>query len=478
VYERVANFIREHNLFVRDIPVVVGVSGGADSVCLLDCLVHLGYSLVVAHLDHQLRPESAAEASFVRQISETYDLPFASQTLQLGADGEAAGSLEERARLARYQFLLTVAIENNAQGVAVGHTVDDQIETVLMHLMRGAGPEGLSGMEPRTRFSDWAGIDSKKPMDLMRPLLVLTRADTEQHCDRIGVKPVEDASNLDNTFFRNRIRNELLPLLETYNPGIRSVLQRLSEVMQEQVNFNDAAVEEAWPDIVLEQGEGGMILDVAAMRGLHPFLQRLLVRRLLEDLAPELRDISHAATLRGVAWFENEGRQASMILPGGVTLERYGEDALLRYPDGTVEFPAYPQLENAQDIQLDPPCIIPLAAGWSLAAEFTQSSSEVAEHCLEDPTHREAVFPAQIAKEGLFLRPRKPGDRMRLPAVEGRTKISDLMINRKIPVQTRELWPIIATKSEVLWVPYLQRSVLHQIDLEEQDFLRLSILSP
>jgi tRNA(Ile)-lysidine synthase len=478
VYQRVAKFIREHKLFVQDLPIIVGVSGGADSLCLLDCLSQLGYSLVVAHLDHQLRPESADEVVLVREVSERYGVPFTSSSISLAEGDEAAGSLEERARLARYQYLLDVALVNEAQGVAVGHTLDDQVETVLMHFLRGAGPDGLSGMRSKTRFSDWVGIQSPRSMDLMRPLLALTHKETRQHCAGIGIDPIEDPSNLDDTFFRNRIRNELLPDLETYNPGIREVVSRLSEVMQEQVKFNDAELEAAWPKIVLEQAEAGIILDQAAILDLHPFLRRLLLRRAMAILAPQLRDISHAATLRAEAWFDDQDRPASLILPGGLSLERYADDALLRYPGRTIEFPRYPLLNDLKAVQLDVPCVLSLASGWSLVVDYSQYSSEAVQACLKDRSHRSAVFPAQISKEALILRPRRPGDRIQLPGVEGRTKISDLMINHKVPVQVRRLWPLVATQNEVLWVPFVQRSSMQLVYPEDTDVIIMGVQSP
>ncbi len=256
--------------------VVVACSGGADSLALLLALHALcgragaaipAVRLHVAHLDHGLRgAASAADAAFVAEWCAAAGIPF---TLGLVSDNERAGwrgSVEAAARTARYRFLRAVAAEVGADRIALGHTLDDQAETVLLHLLRGSGLDGLTGMRPLSG-------------DIIRPLLGLRRAATEAYCAERSVTPRDDPSNADPRFTRNRIRHELLPLLETYQPEIRPTLARNAEVMAHDADYLNAAAEAAWATTVHATAAEAVTLDRAALRRLHPAIRARVLRR-------------------------------------------------------------------------------------------------------------------------------------------------------------------------------------------------------
>ena len=233
VQRMVADALQSAPVFEMGAPLVVGVSGGADSLCLLHALhalralaPELGLRLHVAHLDHGLRATSAADAAWVRALCVAWELPCTLDRCDVRALAEREGrSLEDAARQARYRFLAQVARQVGARAVAVGHTADDQAETVLLHLIRGTGLEGLAGMAPDAAWPlpDEQGTDGLR---LLRPLLALTRADTEAYCAAVGLTPRQDESNRDLAYARNRVRLELLPLLRELNPGITATLGR------------------------------------------------------------------------------------------------------------------------------------------------------------------------------------------------------------------------------------------------------------
>jgi len=154
----VADFIARFDLLDAKQKVIVGVSGGTDSLCLLDCLHRLGYPLVLAHLDHQLRSDSDTDADFCRRMAERYGIPVAVEAADVRGFADGGHSLEEAARLLRYRFLVRMAEDFNTNMIATGHTADDQVETILMHFMRGAGPSGLRGMLPATVLDDWVDV--------------------------------------------------------------------------------------------------------------------------------------------------------------------------------------------------------------------------------------------------------------------------------------------------------------------------------
>ena len=458
MYEIISQTIQRYDLLSLDAPVVVGVSGGADSLCLLDGLSKLGYQIVVAHLDHQLRPESSLEVEFVRSVSDHYSVPFETEAVDVGQRAEKGGSLEEVARLARYNFLARVADDHDAPCVAVGHTADDQVETVIMHLLRGSGAAGLRGMLPKTCFTAWTGIESSKTLNVVRPLLELSRRDTLKHCQRQGLQPLEDPSNTDSVFYRNRIRLELLPLLESYNPGIQRVITRLSELMREQDDFNHIQLNSVWPLVISEAGSSAFLIDIEAFGKVHPFLQRTILREGISLLAPALRDISFEATVRAVDWMTQRIEIEPLALPGGLSLEMCGEQALLRKVGEPIELTDYPQLMSEVELRLNIPGEVLLEGGWRITAHPAPNNNGARAHWYADRNHQIAVLDAGRLSSELEVRVRKPGDRIQLPNVGGRTKIADLMTNRKIIRQLRARWPLVLMGDSIIWVPGIQRS--------------------
>ncbi|MGD9093773.1 MAG: tRNA lysidine(34) synthetase TilS, partial [Anaerolineales bacterium] len=218
--DKVARVLSDKCYLNPDKLVLAGISGGPDSLCLFDLLQRLGYQVVVAHLNHHLRPESAAEAEVVQSLSEAagYKVVIGVSEVKQYAE-EHALSVEEAGRLLRYQFLFEKGREFGAHAVAVGHNADDQAETVLMHILRGSGLSGLRGMSYYSLPNPWSDR-----IPLVRPLLCVWREEIIVYLRERDIKPIIDASNLDTAYARNRLRHELIPTLETYNPAIRKAL--------------------------------------------------------------------------------------------------------------------------------------------------------------------------------------------------------------------------------------------------------------
>ncbi|OGO31766.1 MAG: tRNA lysidine(34) synthetase TilS, partial [Chloroflexi bacterium RBG_16_56_11] len=239
--QRVLRFIREHGLVPGGEKLLVAVSGGPDSVCLLHILAglrkELGMELHVAHLNHRLRgAASGADATYVTGLARRLRIPATVASRDVKAYRSRHHlSLEEAAREVRYAFLGEVADAIGAARVAVGHTADDHVETVLMHLIRGSGTRGLRGLLPRVRWPA-AGHD----LTVIRPLLELTRAETAAYCRRYRLRPRADASNLAPEPFRNRIRHHLLPELRKYNPRVAEALMRTARLAADDFDFIDS----------------------------------------------------------------------------------------------------------------------------------------------------------------------------------------------------------------------------------------------
>mgnify|MGYP001155039205 CR=1 FL=1 len=280
------------------LPILVGVSGGPDSLCLLDLLHILGYPVVAAHVDHSLRPSSAQDAAFVKDLAAQRQMLFTSARLDIGAYArEAHLSIEEAARKARYGFLFEQAGLYQAQAVAVAHTADDQVETVLMHLLRGAGLGGLKGMLYRAPGSEW-GSD----LLLVRPMLSTWRTEVLDYCEERGLHPRMDESNLDTTYFRNRLRLELLPTLESYNPRIKQVLWRTAQSLAGDHGVVEEALSQAKKTCHQQNRANYVSFQVEEFPLLPVGQQRSLLRGAIAHLLPDLRDIDFNAIERGLAF--------------------------------------------------------------------------------------------------------------------------------------------------------------------------------
>jgi tRNA(Ile)-lysidine synthase len=276
-------------------PLIVAVSGGADSVCLCDALAalrdDLALSLTVAHLDHGLRGDASRDdAAYVQRLSESLGLPCLAERADVAALArERRLSIEAAARQARYAFLARAARAAGAARIALAHHADDQAETVLLRLLRGTGIAGLRGMQAR------APHPAAPDLTLIRPLLHLTRADTERYCAARGLTWRADATNDETDALRNRIRHELLPLLARYNPGIRKVLARLADTAAEDLEMIDYATREACARVAQAEAGEWPAFDRAAWRALPAPLQRGVLREAARQAAGDTTDLAFAA---------------------------------------------------------------------------------------------------------------------------------------------------------------------------------------
>jgi tRNA(Ile)-lysidine synthase len=291
------------------LPVLVGVSGGPDSLCLLDSLVRLDFKVVAAHFDHQLRETSAQDAHSVQVFASSLGIPFVAASGDVAGTARAARlSIETAARQLRYRFLFAQAYQHGAQAVAVGHNADDQVETVLMHLLRGAGLAGLSGMPYRAHLPIWS-----QTIPLVRPLLHIWREEILDYCQERGLRPVMDASNQDLAFSRNRLRHELIPFLETYNPRVRTALWRMSQSLAGDETVVQQAVQTAWEACQPEVQNSTVQLRLAAFRTMPAGLQRGVLRRAVEVLQSTPLDLDYAAVQRGLEFLQSPTQTARLI---------------------------------------------------------------------------------------------------------------------------------------------------------------------
>ncbi len=454
VCDRVGAAIREHGLLRRGQRVVAAVSGGADSLCLLDCLHRLGYPIVVAHLNHKLRAGSEADAEFVLHLAQHNGLSavMASEDVRAQAHGL---SLEAAARRARYRFLARVAREHRIRVIATGHTADDQAETVLLHLLRGAGPTGLRGIQPSTALDAWSEIPGGSPLTLVRPLLEISREETRAHCAFHGLEPRQDPTNEDPAFLRNRIRLQLLPELETYNPGVRKVLSRTAQVMREHAEWIEGQVGDAWPAVVRRAGNDALAFRLGPFGRLPRALRGEVVRRALVVLRPEGRDFGLEDVDRFLGALAGRGpRRVSLGL--GLEVERFGEEAFLHGEGAELAFPRYPQMPTLAARRIHWPSTIRLANGWRLVIEEKRLTPGIRRAVIDHPDPNSAAFDRAALAETLWLRPPRPGDRLHPLGMQGTAKITQIFSDRHVPKPARARWPVLVAGESPLWVAGLR----------------------
>jgi tRNA(Ile)-lysidine synthase len=460
VHESIAAFIEDRRLLPAGANVVVGVSGGPDSVCLLHSLHSLGYRVAAAHLDHSLRRGSWRDAEFVLRLASSLGIASVVERLPKSALPMRGLTLEEGARVLRYGFLARVASEYRAAFVAVGHTADDQVETILMHFLRGAGPHGLRGMLPATPMEDVLG-GTPGHITLVRPLLSLDHAATEAYCRQLGIRPRRDPTNETSTFFRNRLRHRLLPELEKYNPRIREALLRLGEVMQVEVAHLENQVRLQIPKTIVERSPGVWAILREAFLGQPQAIQAELLREAAHRARPEARDFGYEAVRRALRWMHG----AKLIDEGG--------EVLIRRIGASVSYPDHPQLTRIQARRLRPPFRLELAEGWSMVGRMRLKTEARPER--QDPAL--VWFDAGCVEGKLTVHPPLPGARVLLSARE-EGKVSDLMINRHIPRGARARWPVVSDEAGILWIAGLRRAARAPVGRTTRKILELRLVRP
>ena len=325
--------MRAHRLLARGDRVVIAVSGGADSVTLLHALATfrsgMKLTLHIAHLDHALRFESAEDARFVAQLGTQLGIPTTVERQDVGrACKQHQWSLEEGARRIRYEFLSRVASTQRADRVALAHTADDQAETVLMRLVRGTGLLGLGAIPVVRPLRE--GKEMTRAM-IIRPLLEVWRSEILASLHKEKIPYREDASNMDARFLRNRIRQELLPLLERgYNPHIKRSLTQLAEQSRWDYAFLQHAAQRQWKRVAKISAPAHVSVSIVLLRRQPKAIQRQLIRQAVEFVQGHLRRFEFKHWLEVERLMTDDPPGAQVDLPGGLRLTRSRERLICR----------------------------------------------------------------------------------------------------------------------------------------------------
>ncbi len=436
--------------------IVVACSGGPDSLALLHifngfCLEY-NISVFAAHLDHMFRGlESAAEADFVVDFCQQHGIPCFHTAIDVPKFIKESGlSGSDAARVVRYQYLQSVTEKLGGAKIATGHHRDDQAETVLLHILRGAGSVGIRGIQPINH-------------NIIRPLLSVTRAEITAYCETYHLEPRFDSSNLKTNYLRNRIRIDLLPELEKkFNVAIKDALCRSATIVGDEHDFIQTTANEIWSEVTAEQSEG-IVMIAAKIKSIHIAVKREIIRMAIEKTQGSLVGISfdHVETVLELL---SNGTVGSVVqLPAGlVACKSYDGLYISRHT------PVPPQIHYAGQELAVPGITMITELGISLTTEIIEQVNCTAQPCV-------GIFDWLALSTPLFVRIRRDGDRFQPLGFTGTKKLKKFFIDLKVPRQVRDSTPIICDRNDIIWVAGYRQSEVGKITDDTKKILKITI---
>lgn len=424
--KKINKAINEYNLIEKGEKIIVGVSGGIDSMVLLFALHKLGYDVIAAHFNHSLRgAESDGDEAFVLDFAQRYGIPVFSETMDIGrlSRGE---NLQNVARNYRYSWLEKLRIEQGATKIAVAHHRMDQCETVLLHLLRGAGLDGIAGMK----------VENKR---IIRPMLFISRAEIEDFADFNGIPHREDSSNKKTYYSRNNLRINTFSELEKYNENLEETLSNMAIALGDDREYFAMQVDAIYATLDLTSG-----LELAKIIDLPNSLKTRIVRKYIEEITSEVADFRHTAEVMGL----QSGKQIS--LAGGYYLKNFGGVLKIKKAEWKTLSLSERYCLNQLDFGINELMPLDYSLEVSYADEFSVSD-------------RNSIILSEKKLGFLSIGTRKAGDYIKLDGLNkvegkaGRKKIKDLFIDEKIPQETRDAIPLLYLRGEVVLIPDIKK---------------------
>ena len=449
--------------------IVVGVSGGPDSLCLLHVLHQMGYPQLAVHVNHQLRDEADADENFVKEFAASMQVPCLSVHVDVRSYSRREKlSIEESARHLRYQCLFEQARKNDAQAIAVAHQADDQVETVMMHILRGSGPTGVKGMAYRSYFPIYS--DS---IPVVRPLLGVWREEIDHYCDENGIHPCTDQTNSDPRYFRNRIRLELMPDLGTYNPRAKEHLWQLAALAREEDALLEQQTDQALQKIIKNPGIGFTAFSIREFNGLPLAIRRRAVRGMIGSLRADLRDIGFEVIEKTIKFVEEAGSNGEWQLLDDLWITRLDDDSAMIFKGDADFSELWPLLGESEML----PCALEgdtrINDHWAIHAEIIAMKDPL----MINQRDEETCFDLAFLKSPLHFRAAKVGERIKpFGGAKISQKLSDLFINKKVHRKARPRWPILCCGEEALWVVGVKRTQYAPVTAHTERVLVLRLI--
>ncbi|MBI0581107.1 tRNA lysidine(34) synthetase TilS [Neobacillus cucumis] len=454
---KVNDFLSRHFFSLKNKKIIVGVSGGPDSLALLHFLWgqkdKRNLSIVAAHVDHMFRgQESLDDALFVKDYCKQHDIPFEMARINIPLIMERTGnSSQVAAREERYKFFETIMEKYDYPYLALAHHGDDQIETMLMRMTRGSTGKARAGI-PFTRPFHRGMI--------FRPFLTLTKEEIEQYCRESQLTPRIDPSNKKSIYSRNRFRKEVLPFLKMENPNVHEHFQRFSEDLQSDEAFLQELTVQNMNKVMTIREKSKISMDIKPFLDMPLPLQRRGIQLILNYLYKEKPASLSAVHIEQIfSIIYHSGPSGKLNFPNGLMVIRSYQTMSFQFEDPSVRN-YYFEVHADSKIELPDGGSIRVKLVHKEPSEYDSNS---------------AIFNTARIKWPIVIRTRKNGDRMSLKGMSGTRKLKDIFIDYKVPLQERDTWPVITDGDHsVIWLPGLKKSAMEGTDSSAKQYLLLT----
>lgn len=443
-WDKVEQFIEKHSLLKKDAVVVVGVSGGSDSISLLHYLWSIkdkwSLTLVAAHVDHMFRgKESYEDLLFVKDFCEKYNILFEGVSIDVPSYIKKYHvSSQVAARECRYNFYNRILEKYNADYLALAHHADDQVETMLMRMVRGSYGKALAGIPVKRDYHN---------AKIIRPFLCLTKLEIEQYIEECKLTYRIDPSNNKDDYQRNRFRHHILPILKKENPNVSERFQALSELLTEDQELLEDYAKKEIEKAVIKKMEMKVVFLINEFKKMPISLQRRGIHLILKYLYKSIP--SNIATIhinQLLLLLDNEHPSGTLHFPKGLIVTK-------SYNQCTLAIEKEEKKQSLLSYTLSVPGEVLITDDFSIKAEWIEDIPEKI-----DGIDFFICNPEDIALP-LHIRNRNSGDRMTLKGMKGSKKIKDIFIDEKIPRDQRDTWPIVEeANGNILWLPMLKKS--------------------
>jgi tRNA(Ile)-lysidine synthase len=457
----VKDTISSHSMFHPDDSVLVGVSGGPDSIALIHVLLTIApifpLKLGIAHLNHSLRKkESDRDEEFVASLAQTLGLPcYIKRENVVEYQRKHRLSLEEAGRHLRYSFFDEIAEKNRFDKIALGHHCDDNAELILMYLFRGTGPLGISGIPP------------VRDRRIVRPLIKITRPEIIKFLAEKRLTYVSDQSNTDTRYLRNRIRHQLMPLLKQhYNPKIAESLNRLASITQSEEEWIEEIINPMFENSVLALQNSKIILSIAELAEMHTAAQKRIIRRAIVRIKGDLKRITLAHLDAIMNLLKSGPLDGRLDLPARIMVRRDNEFLSIskeKKPLRDLRDPETRPDEKQRRMEklLFEYNILKPGSLYIKETGIRLKFSEIRDAKLEDicnAGHQVAFFDMKTISFPLVVRNSRPGDCFTPLGMTGTQKVKKFFVNKKVSLTDRLMCPVVLSKGKLIWV------VGHRID--------------
>lgn len=472
LFQAVLSVLTTECLIKKNQKILIGFSGGPDSVCLLNVLVRAGFDVAIAYFDHQLRPESEEEVEFARRTAARYKLGLVTEASDIAnlAREEREG-IESTARKYRYQFLAEKASKLGADAIAVAHHADDQVETILMNIIRGTGLDGLVGMSYLSEHPFTGNIP------VIRPMLNVWKQDILAYCEENGLDYLIDSTNFDSGFTRNKMRNEIIPALIAINPNVKQNVLRMRGILQDENALLGDLSLPAYKNTVLRDERELVEINLRKLKQHSVSMQRRVIMTALRRSLLVNRDIRFQL-IEDLRLFFLGALRSYRIQPDEYIKALIEKDSgfIFRDVDQLTNFNEMGLRDLHQDLNLDIPGEVRINPCWLIQAEMNNRKTWKS-NFVQNETPLIVYFDAEKVNGRLSVRRKQSGDRYAPLGMDGHSmKVSDFWINKKIPQRLRKDWPLVCDHEKILWIPGFQPAHFARVTTSTRMVLKLQVM--